>query len=122
MIRIPDFFAETPILMDMHVPMLTPSGMTPEQYIAWEQQQQDKHDYYKGEVFLMAGGTDAHNTVCTNAVTLHKTHLKQTACRVYMSDMRLELVKANHYCFSGYPHHRLWARKFTSPVSNFLST
>jgi Uma2 family endonuclease len=30
---------------------------TPEEYFAWEEQQEEKHEYFDGEVYAMSGGT-----------------------------------------------------------------
>ncbi len=35
--------------------------MTAVEYLAWEREQRDKHEYYHGEVFAMAGGSPRHN-------------------------------------------------------------
>ncbi len=31
-------------------------------YMAWEEDQPERHEYLAGEVFAMSGGTDAHYT------------------------------------------------------------
>jgi Uma2 family endonuclease len=74
--------------------------MTAAEYFAWEAAQPERHYYYFGEVFAMAGGSDDHNTIAANVFALLKAHLRGTPCRVFMSDMRLELVENGHY---GYP-------------------
>jgi Uma2 family endonuclease len=76
----------------------TPSMSAPE-YFAWEAEQTERHDYYHGEVFAMAGGSDAHNTATGNAFVAIKSHLRGTPCRVFMSDMRLELAHNSHYSY-----------------------
>ena len=37
--------------------------LTPEQYLEIEEQAEYKSEYLKGEVFAMAGGTEAHNLI-----------------------------------------------------------
>ena len=71
--------------------------MTAEEFLEWELQQLDRHQLYDGEVFAMAGGTVAHNTVAINMVFGLKQHLKGTPCRVFMSDMRVKV--ANNYFY-----------------------
>lgn len=34
-----------------------------EEYLAWEAQQIEKHEYLAGEVFAMAEASDAHGTI-----------------------------------------------------------
>ncbi len=74
--------------------------MTAPEYFAWEAEQTERHDYYHGEVFAMAGGSDAHNTASLNLASALKSHLRGTSCRVFMSDMRLELAENNHYSYT----------------------
>ncbi len=71
--------------------------MTAEEFLEWELQQLDRHQLYDGEVFAMAGGTAAHNTVAINIVFGLKQHLKGTPCRVFMSDMRVKVAHNYFY-------------------------
>lgn len=73
--------------------------MTAEEYFAWEATQLDRHDYFNGEIFAMAGGTLAHNTVCLNAAMALKNLLKGSPCRVFMGDVRVQLSKDRHYSY-----------------------
>jgi Uma2 family endonuclease len=73
--------------------------MTAAEYFVWEADQPERHDYYLGEVFAMAGGSDEHNTASLNVASAFKSHLRGTPCRVFMSDMRLELAHNSHYSY-----------------------
>ena len=44
-------------------------------YMAWEDQQPERHEYLAGEVFAMSGGTDAHYTILLNTATSLKATL-----------------------------------------------
>jgi Uma2 family endonuclease len=83
----------------MNAPLVAPKGMTAEEYFVWEETQLERHDYYNGEVFAMAGGTLAHNTVAGNALVALKQHFKGGPCRVFMGDVRVQLSKAQHYSY-----------------------
>jgi Uma2 family endonuclease len=83
----------------MNAPLSEPKGMTAEEYFAWEEAQLERHDYYNGEIFAMAGGTLAHNTVCLNVAMSLKSLLKGGPCRVFMGDVRVQLSKARHYSY-----------------------
>jgi Uma2 family endonuclease len=37
--------------------------MTASEYLAWERMQLERHEYFRGEVFLMAGGSPRHNAL-----------------------------------------------------------
>ncbi len=76
--------------------------MTPEEYLAWEAEQPEKHEYLAGEVYsvyAMTGARNAHVTVALNIATLLKTHLRGTPCRAYISDMKVEVEAASVYFY-----------------------
>lgn len=72
---------------------------TADDYLAWENQQETKHEYVRGEVYAMAGARDAHVAVALNVASMLKAHLRGTPCRTYISDMKLkvELAEAFYY-------------------------
>ncbi len=63
--------------------------MSPQEYLAWEEQQPLKHEYIDGEVFAMAGGTLPHNAIAVNLTTALKPHLRSKGCRVFMADVKV---------------------------------
>jgi Uma2 family endonuclease len=68
-------------------------------YLAWEAAQPERHEYIDGEVFAMAGAEDRHVTVAMNLAFALRQHLTGSACRTYMSDMRLHVAAANSYFY-----------------------
>jgi Uma2 family endonuclease len=42
---------------------------TPEEYFAWEEQQELRHEYLDGEVYAMTGGTVNHGRIAANCNT-----------------------------------------------------
>jgi Uma2 family endonuclease len=68
-------------------------------YLAWEAAQPERHEYIDGEVFAMAGAEDRHVTVAGNLYMTLRQHLSGSACRTYMSDMRLHVAAANSYFY-----------------------
>ena len=68
-------------------------------YLAWEAGQLDRHEFLDGEVFAMAGAEDRHVTVSMNLAFALRQHLSGSACRTYMSDMRLHVAAANSYFY-----------------------
>ena len=64
----------------------SPLRMTPEEFYAWEEQQPVKHQYYRGEVFSMAGTSVEHNQICLNIVAALKQKLKEP-CRPFAIDL-----------------------------------
>lgn len=71
---------------------------TVEEYLAFERQSEEKHEYYAGEIFAMSGASRRHNLIVTNTVTTLGTQLAQQPCEVYPSDMRIK-VSAIKYTY-----------------------
>jgi Uma2 family endonuclease len=63
--------------------------LTPEEYLVRERLAPTKSEYYRGEVFAMAGASERHNLIVTNLVASLVTSLRGRNCRVYSSDMRV---------------------------------
>ncbi len=70
-----------------------------EDYLAWEAEQAEKHEYIAGEVFAMAGASDAHVTVAGNLFAALRTQLRGKPCRVYIADMKLQVGAADAFFY-----------------------
>lgn len=68
-------------------------------YLAWEAEQPIKHEYLAGEVFAMAGASDAHVTIALNVAMALRNHLRGQPCSVYISDMKLRLEEDNAFFY-----------------------
>jgi Uma2 family endonuclease len=73
--------------------------LTAEEYFAWEQQQEVKHEYFDGEVFAMSGGTTDHSRIATNITTLIDNHLGDGDCQVFNSDARIKIQESSKYVY-----------------------
>jgi Uma2 family endonuclease len=71
------------------VTSLLPTTMTPEAYLAWELDQDTKHEYEHGEIIDMTGGRLDHNEIAINLITLIKAHLRGQGCRVLGGDAKV---------------------------------
>lgn len=78
----------------MNLPQPKPA-VTPDEYLAWEAAQPEKHEYVAGEVFAMVGARRIHVAVTGNCFALLKAHLRGTHCRAFATDMKLR-VEANN--------------------------
>lgn len=76
-----------------------PVYIAPEEYLQLEENSPVKHEYIDGEVYAMAGASDAHVTIALNLATLLRTQLRGSGCRVYISDMKaqIETLKRFYY-------------------------
>jgi Uma2 family endonuclease len=73
--------------------------LTPEEYFAWEEQQQVRHEYIDGEVYAMTGGTVNHSQIASNFNRLLGNHLRGSGCKVLNSDARVNIVASTHYVY-----------------------
>ena len=72
---------------------------TASDYLAWESARPDKNEFLRGEVFAMVGATRKHVTVALNIATILSTHLRGSACRTYVSDMKLRIEAADAFFY-----------------------
>lgn len=73
--------------------------MTAAEFLAWDATQTIRHEFVRGEVFLMAGGEDRNATVAGNLYIALRQHLRGTPCRVYGSDVKLRVEAADCYFY-----------------------
>lgn len=66
-------------------------------YLQLEAESTIKHEYINGEVYAMAGASDAHVTIALNIASLLRSHLRGKGCRVYIADMKARIEACN--CF-----------------------
>lgn len=65
--------------------------LTIEEYLEYENASQEKHEYYRGEIFSMSGAKVAHNIIAVNMLGILKRELKGKACRPFNSDQRIHI-------------------------------
>ncbi|HEY9889643.1 MAG TPA: Uma2 family endonuclease [Candidatus Obscuribacterales bacterium] len=71
--------------------------MSPQEYLAWEAQQEAKYAFVDGEVFAMTGGTIPHNQVALNLASALNAHLRGKGCLVVMADVKVQLSPRGPY-------------------------
>lgn len=75
------------------------TSLTPEEYLAFEAQSADKHEYYGGVVVALAGGNEAHSIICSNLNALLHSQLRQRPCLVYTSDLKVKAERPRKYMY-----------------------
>lgn len=73
--------------------------ITPTEYLEMEQNSLEKHEYYAGEIFAMAGAKRNHNIIVSNLIITLGTQFKGKPCVVYPSDMKVVIDEQNHYAY-----------------------
>lgn len=76
------------------------AGMTPDEYLEWEEHQELKHEYILGDVYAMAGGTVAHNDIVLNLYSLLRPHLRAKRCRANVADVKVKVSSVGPYFYS----------------------
>ena len=63
--------------------------MTLAEFLVWEEQQPDRYEFHRGEVFAMVGGTARHNRVILNLAGRIGAHLDGSPCQVFAEGMKV---------------------------------
>src|SRR5689334_1749451 len=72
---------------------------TPEEYLALERAADYKSEYVAGEIFAMTGASEDHNTIAGNIFRLLGNQFQGRPCRVYISDMRMQVAATGMYTY-----------------------
>jgi Uma2 family endonuclease len=68
-------------------------------YLALERASDQKHEYYEGHIVALAGGSAAHNRITINTIASLYAQLRDRACTVYSSDLRVKIPHASSYVY-----------------------
>lgn len=74
-----------------------PSGFSPEDYLALERDNTVRHEYRRGLVYAMAGGSDDHSRLCINFITAINLHLRDGDCQFFSADVKVNYADAFFY-------------------------
>jgi Uma2 family endonuclease len=72
---------------------------TPEEYLRLEREATERHQYFQGEIFAMAGGSPEHSVIISNVNGGLWSRLKGSPCRVYDSNLRVRIPKTSLYTY-----------------------
>lgn len=70
-----------------------------EEYLAYEQRREDKSEFFAGDIFGMAGASPNHVLISANIISGLHVRLKMRPCRVFGSDLRLNVPATGLYTF-----------------------
>jgi len=62
------------------------------EFLAWEERQPDRHEFYRGETFAMVGGSARHNRVIMNLGACMAAHLDGSGCQVFSESMKVQIA------------------------------
>ena len=73
--------------------------LTPQEYLAQERRAEFRSEYYRGEVFAMAGTSWEHTLIKDNLAAEASGQLKAGPCRVLTSDLRVKVNPSGLYTY-----------------------
>ena len=75
------------------------SKLSVEEYLQFEKASRDKHEYFKGEIFAMAGAGARHNVIFSNFFISVGIQLKGKPCKPYGSDLRIHIPENSLFTY-----------------------
>ena len=70
-----------------------------EEYLEIERAAEFKSEYIDGYIVAMSGASEPHNLIVTNVVSELRGQLKARDCRVYFSDMRIDVREQGLFAY-----------------------
>ncbi|TDE18637.1 Uma2 family endonuclease [Dyadobacter psychrotolerans] len=70
-----------------------------EEYLEMEREAEYKSEYYRGEIFAMAGAGHNHNRINENISIIVGNYLKGKSCRSYSRDLRVHIHENGLYTY-----------------------
>ncbi|MBO0350901.1 Uma2 family endonuclease [Phormidium pseudopriestleyi FRX01] len=75
-----------------------PNYISPEEYLDIERQTPIRHEYRRGLVYAIAGGTDNHDRIAQNLLYLINLHLRDSSdCRFYSGNVKVNYQDEFYY-------------------------
>ncbi len=73
--------------------------MSAEEYLLWEPTQEERYEYWDGEVVMMSGATRNHNRISLNFSKLLDDALADRTCEVYIVDVKVQVEPGQKYFY-----------------------
>jgi len=73
--------------------------MSAAEFLVWESDQEEKHDWFEGEVFAMSGGTPRHSALGASVIIALGIGLHGGPCRVLSSDQKVVARPGRHFVY-----------------------
>jgi Uma2 family endonuclease len=72
---------------------------TAEEYLELEETSLEKNEFYKGEIFAMAGASIPHNQIVRNTMVNIGKFLEDKKCQIFPSDLRIHSIANSLYTY-----------------------
>jgi Uma2 family endonuclease len=74
-------------------------NLSADDYLAIEARSNVRHEFIGGQMFAMAGASDAHNVIAGNVFAILRMHLRGSGCRAYIADMKAKIEKTEDFYY-----------------------
>ncbi|MEZ2276412.1 MAG: Uma2 family endonuclease [Microcoleus sp.] len=74
-----------------------PSGFSPEEYLSLEHENTVRHEYQRGLVYAMAGGSDDHDELSLNLIELLREKVRDSGCSVRSGNVKVNYAAEFFY-------------------------
>jgi Uma2 family endonuclease len=78
---------------------LPKTHLTPEEYLEMEDDAQERSEFHDGEVFAMAGESEAHSLLCARLTTFFTLRLLGRACAAYAPNMKVWIERDRRFFY-----------------------
>jgi Uma2 family endonuclease len=68
-------------------------------YYALDTSSDQRHEYYRGEIFAMSGGSANHNRIALDTAATLTSSLAEKPCEVFVADLRLLVKRRQLYTY-----------------------
>jgi Uma2 family endonuclease len=73
--------------------------LSEQEYLQFEKESQQKHEFFRGEIFAVAGAGRNHNEIFSNLFIELGTQLRGKPCKPYGSDLRIHIPQNTLYTY-----------------------
>ncbi|MEO1439241.1 MAG: Uma2 family endonuclease, partial [Chloroflexota bacterium] len=73
--------------------------MTPEEYLAFERNSDERHEYIGGRVYAMTGASRNHNLIAGNLFAALHGNFRKRPCEVYSETIRVRVDELDNYVY-----------------------
>lgn len=77
----------------------TTPTMSVEDYIAFEERAEVRHEYINGNLIPMPGTTSDHNEICFNLAAIFKNALRRLGYRIYVENIKVQISSERDYTY-----------------------
>jgi Uma2 family endonuclease len=79
--------------------LIATAKMSVEEYIAFEETSETRHEYINGKLYEIPGTTDFHNLICGSIYMMLRQLFKRTATRVFQENIKVRIKNDKDYTY-----------------------